>query len=267
MKITRLALLLVVALFFFAALFRADDEDGAPEEQVLIEQDTLSGFISSPDVGVASLLPENSDNKIEVGKIANVLMGFTNNGDRPFNVQYIRGYLTSPLDPTYVLYNFTGQQVNVTVEPDEVASLVYRFKTDPQMDPREFGVVVDVFYLNEDRDTFATTFFNKTIQFTEPVEGIDAKNIFSYIFLVVMLGLLGFGVFKLASTNASVKKFLGGSKKTTSSSSASVSTSTNVLRVGSPTKPQEIDLDYIPASHRKLIEKKQKSEAAKAKQN
>jgi len=265
MKITSLALLLIVALFFVVAV-RADDEEGAPEEQVLIEQDTLSGFISSPDVGVASLLPENHDNTIEVGKTADILLGFTNNGDRPFNVQFIRGYLTSPLDPTYVLYNFTGTPVNVTVEPEEVASLLYRIKTDPQMDPREFGVVVDVFYLNEDRDTFATTFFNRTITFTEPVEGLDAKNIFSYVFLLVMLGLLGFGVFKLASTNASVKKFLGGSKKSTSGTT-SVAAATNVLRVGSPQgKNQEIDLDYIPASHRKLIEKKQKSEAAK-KQN
>jgi Sec-independent protein translocase protein TatA len=198
--------------------------------------------------------------EIEVGKVTNVLLGFANHGDRPFNVQFIRGYLTSPLDASYVLYNFTGQQVNVTVEPEEVASLLYRFKTDALMDPREFGVVVDVFYLNEDRDTFATTFFNKTVQFTEPVEGIDAKNIFSYVFLVIMLGLLGFGVFKLASTSASVKKFLGSSKKSTSGATSSISTSQNVLRIGSPSKSQEIDLDYIPAAHRRLIEKKQKKE-------
>jgi hypothetical protein len=161
------------------------------------------------------------------------------------------------------LYNFTGQPVNVTVEPEEVASLLYRFKTDPLMDPREFGVVIDVYYLNEDRDTFATTFFNKTIQFTEPVEGIDAKNIFSYVFLIIMLGLLGFGVFKIASTNAKVAKLLGGNKKVASTTS-SASVSTNVLRVGSPNgKQAEIDLDYVSPAHRKLIEKKQAAQAKK----
>jgi hypothetical protein len=59
MKFTSTVLLLIVALFFIAVV-RADDE--APEEQVLIEQDTLSGYISSPDVIASSLLPENTDN-------------------------------------------------------------------------------------------------------------------------------------------------------------------------------------------------------------
>jgi uncharacterized membrane protein YqiK len=55
MKVTSIALLLFVALFF-VTLVRADDE-----EQVLIEQDTLSGMISSPDVVASSLLPEITD--------------------------------------------------------------------------------------------------------------------------------------------------------------------------------------------------------------
>ncbi|KAL0480436.1 translocon-associated protein subunit alpha [Acrasis kona] len=244
----------ILALFAVLAcivLVRAQDDDILNENA-----DSLSGFISSPDVGVYSFLPSIHDNTIEVGKSADVLMGFTNNGDRPFNVQYIRGYLVSPVDPTHILYNFTGTPVNVTVEAEEVATLLYRFKTNPQMDAREFGVVVDVFYLNEDRDTFATTFFNRTLNFTEASEGIDAKNIFSYLFLFIMLGLLGFGAFKLASQTQSYKKYFGAPKKVTSTVTTT-SVSNNILRTG-PLESQQIDLDYVPAAHRKLLEKRTK---------
>jgi len=49
------------------------------------------------------------------------------------------------------------------------------------LDAREFVVFIDVFYINTNNDTFATTFFNETITLVEPIESFDAQ---SYVFFV-----------------------------------------------------------------------------------
>jgi hypothetical protein len=65
---------------------------------------------------------------------------------------------------------------NVSVLPNQTASLLYKFKPDKTLDSREMGIIFDVYYLNPENDTFATTFFNDTISIYEADEGFDAKS-------------------------------------------------------------------------------------------
>ena len=95
---------------------------------------------------------------------------------------------------------------NITVEADEVNTILYRFKADKNMDTREFGIVIDVFYTNVDNDTFATTFFNETVSFVEPEEGFDPRSFFSYVALVGIISLLLFVLYKMLSNTSFAKK-------------------------------------------------------------
>lgn len=54
--------------------------------------------------------------------------------------------------------------------------MAYRFRPDKSLDPRDFGVLIDVFYTNEENETFATTFFNETVALVEREEGFDART-------------------------------------------------------------------------------------------
>jgi hypothetical protein len=116
------------------------------------------------------------------------------------------------MDWTYLLQNFTGFSYNVTVEPDESNTLLYRFRPDKNVDLREFGIVIDVFYTNPDNDTFATTFFNQTVSFVEAEEVFDPRQIGSYIALAVIVSVVGYILMVMFRTSSFGKKF-GKSKK------------------------------------------------------
>ena len=186
----------------------------------------------------------NQDQKtIELGKEAEVVMGFLNTGDSPFSVQFIRGYLLMNQDQPYIVQNFTGALQNVTVGPEETATFSYKFTPEKMLDSREYTVMVDVFYLNVENDTFSTTFFNQTIQFVEAAEAADFETVFSYISLLGMLGLMAFGAWYLFKGSAQYKKVFGNTA-TTSTSSENIVTDKN---------NKSINLDFIPQEHRKHI--------------
>jgi hypothetical protein len=134
------------------------------------------------------------------------------------------------MDWTYLLQNFTGFQYNVTVEPDESNTLLYRFRPDKNVDLREFGIVIDVFYTNPDNDTFATTFFNQTVSFVEAEEVFDPRQIGSYIALAVIVSVVGYILMVMFRTSSFGKKF-GKSKK---------------VEVQSVEESSKVDEDWLP---------------------
>ncbi|KAL9646837.1 hypothetical protein ABK040_013698 [Willaertia magna] len=240
----RFVLLFIIgALLLSLSLAFAQEEEQDIKESVLEEE---SGLISSPDVVAFSQLSQDNQNTVELGKEAEVILGFLNTGDLPFHVQYIRGYLVVNMDQTYTVQNFTGVPQNVTVGPEETATFSYKFVADRNLDARDYTVMVDVYYLNVDNDTFATTFYNKTLQFTEPQEAADFETVFSYVSLVGMLGLLAFGGWYLFKSTPQYKKLFGAATTT------STATSENTIKIGK----KEVNLDWIPKEHRKMLEKK-----------
>lgn len=70
----------------------------------------------------------------------------------------------------------TGFAYNVSVLPEETSTLLYRFMPSEMLAPREFGLIVDVFYTNERNSTFATTFFNQTVTLVEPEEAFGVQR-------------------------------------------------------------------------------------------
>eukprot|EP01080_Neovahlkampfia_damariscottae_P008800 gene8800-748_t len=214
-----------------------DEPDTAGEEPVPEPEPTLSGFFASPDVSSSFYFPKNTENKFAVGSWSDVLLGFENTGDKPFKIQYIRGHIVSPMDWTYLLQNFTGFAYNVTVEPDESNTLLYRFRPDKNVDLREFGIVIDVFYTNPDNDTFATTFFNQTVTFVEAEEVFDPRQIGSYIALAVIMSVVGYILLIMFRTSTLSKKF-GKSKK---------------VEAVAQEESSEVNEDWIPDHVKKTI--------------
>ncbi|KAF0972577.1 hypothetical protein FDP41_008826 [Naegleria fowleri] len=232
---------LLISTLFFVGLTKAqqeNEEEITPEEPTLDEQDT-SAYISSPDVTPFARLNQDNQKTLELGKESEVILGFLNTGDLPFSVQFIRGYLVANLDQPFIVQNFTGSIQNVTVGPEETATFSYKFVADKTLDAREYTVMVDVFYLNVDNDTFSTTFFNQTVQFVEAQESADFETVFSYVSLFAMLGLMAFGAWYLFKGSAQYKKFFG-----TTSTSSAVSTEKLVNIKGT-----NVNLDFIPKEH------------------
>lgn len=227
MKGTTLLFALLILIFVYIASAQVvpeqtqhpetkkDEEvDTAGEEPVPEpEASTLFGYVSSPDVTSSAFFPKHQSKKFPVGDTVDVLLGFGNTGDKPFKVLGIKAHLVSPQDFQYFLHNFTGVAYNVTVEPDEVNTLQYKFKIDRNIDTREFGFIVDVYYQNLENDQFATTFVNETITFTEAEEGFDPKNLVSYAVLAVVIGVIGFVFFKMLGNASFAKRFTKAKKE------------------------------------------------------
>eukprot|EP01005_Ploeotia_sp_CARIB1_P001118 NODE_244_length_1097_cov_422.720619_g237_i0.p1 GENE.NODE_244_length_1097_cov_422.720619_g237_i0~~NODE_244_length_1097_cov_422.720619_g237_i0.p1 ORF type:complete len:272 (-),score=67.08 NODE_244_length_1097_cov_422.720619_g237_i0:215-1030(-) len=162
-----------------AELNNEDDSDLEPTQK------------AADGVLVTAILPNNRDSKLPAGSTVEALIGFENeNDENTFSVEYIRGFLTSPQDSTYFAQNFSGQLFNTTVESGVEASLLYEFRPDAAMDPRDWVLLVEVFYADADNVTYLQTAFNATISITDPESNWDAKSLFAFL---AIAGLVSFG--------------------------------------------------------------------------
>jgi hypothetical protein len=202
------------------------------------------------NVYTSVLFPVYNEKKFPAGETVEVLLGFENKNEKDeFDVLFIQGYLAAPYDFSQRIHNFTGALYNTTVPKDTEASLLYRFKAEVgHIDPREYGFVIQIIYLNKDNTTFHAIAYNSTITITEANSPLDAKTVFTYITLVAILGLIGFGLYKLVLGKKG--KYSRGSRQATT------------LAKGTDSK--NIDWDYISPSHRAAVSKSPKSPSPKS---
>jgi len=145
-----------------------------------------------------------------IGKEIPVVVGLTNKGNSIFNVTSVFASLMYPQDHRYYIQNFTRTSFGEFVRPSEERSFVYKFLPDPMLEPREYGLVVNIFYTDLEGGNFTNVIFNSTIGLIESSEGIDAQSLFTYVGILGVAGLVGFIVYK-AGRNLNKKK---GSRKT-----------------------------------------------------
>ncbi len=236
----------------------ASFEDSVPlEQQQPIGEETFSGFISSPDIVTSSILLSKD---LALGEQVDVLLGLKNTGEGDeavFNIQYARGYLFSTLEPSVIIQNFTGFQYNVTIGPNQSASLVYSLFASPQLEARDYVVAVEVFYLNANRDTFGSIAFNQTLDFAGKEESLfSIGSIIQMTMIIGMMTAVFYGAYIAFSGSKVAKKKVSAS--TTTSTGDQVSED-KLITVGK----EKINMDFIPAAHRKKLEQlKKKKEAA-----
>jgi translocon-associated protein subunit alpha len=193
----------------------ADASAGSTTEDEDAEEEELA-LVASPNAHTRVLFPDFPTKKIPVGKEVTVLVGFSNSGDKTFNITGIGAHLHSPYDFTYYIQNFTAYEVEGTVGPGEQLSLEYTFKPDPSLEPLEFHLSGWVIYNDSDNTMFRSVFVNGTIELIEAQSDFDIRGVFTWFLAVAALGLIvyvGFNVFATPEQKKSVAKRAGGSSE------------------------------------------------------
>jgi predicted membrane protein len=102
------------------------------------------------------------------------------------------------MDFNYFIQNFTAFRYNVTIKPKEKHTILYKFRVDQRLEPREYGISINVFYKSvADNFTFAQSFFNETIRCVEPPQVFDFKTLFAYFLIISIFGAVIYGVYKI----------------------------------------------------------------------
>ena len=163
-------------------------------------------YVTAPDIATSYVFPFSPEEDFPVGEIAEVLLGFANNGKQTYNVTSIRAFLVAPSDFNYFVQNFTAFDYGTLVQAGSSASFAYYFRPNP-LEPIQFGLTIAVTYQAEDGRKFQTAFFNKTVEITEPSSGFDAQTFFTYTMIVGVIGLVSFFVYQ-TTTSGKKRSFL-----------------------------------------------------------
>jgi len=213
-------ILSLLVIFLLASASRAQDDSNTenanqqnqqqqqqtqPEQVITIENSTPK-LGPSPDASTSYVFPTAiSSRKFLIAKDIPVVLGFRNKGNSIFNVTRIFASLMYPTDHRYYIQNFTRQPYGEFVRPSEERSFLYKFSPDLLLEPRDYGLVVSVFYSDLEGGNFTNVVFNSTIGLMESTEGVDSQSLFTYVGLLGVAGLVGFVVYK-AGRNISKKK-------------------------------------------------------------
>lgn len=221
----RFAACAAVALLLLAstAVSQDDAEAAAAMAAAAARPHPLTSIpAEAPGIETVFVFPKHPDTvpKLPAGDAVEVVVGLHNGASQPYNITAIMGSLNSPLDFGIYVQNFTHQTYGLQVEPDSEASVLYSFRPDPSLHPREFTVALTMFYTDGASQMSATTFFNNTIEIVEPPRTVDGEILFLW---ALLLGAIGFAVYK---AYAFVGKFIfkGKSKKKTTAAPADLTT-------------------------------------------
>lgn len=144
--------------------------------------------------------------------IVDVLCGFSNTGDKSFNVTSLKGSLHSAME--YMpIQNFSEMSPFAEIKEGEQGTLYYRFYPDPNLEPAEYKLTLTVDYIDADKEEFQTVYFNQTIEIIESESQQASRTFFGQMILLVLLAGIGFGASQFA------KRF-GGKKSKARTSAA-----------------------------------------------
>jgi len=149
-------------------------------------------LVASPDAVTSFVFPRFPERQFPSGEPVEILTGFYNKGKEIFNITKIAASFNYPLDYSYYIQNFTTKEYGLAVAPGDEISVSYVFKPDPLLEPREFGLVVSVFYQDSQKTNWTSVAFNSTVDMVESGGGVDAQTFFTYLGIIAFLGLSGF---------------------------------------------------------------------------
>merc|ERR1712216_253316 len=146
MGLVRKMLSKMLALWLLlAALVAVAGADEASEE--VEEAASDDGEIgASEHVKTVTLFPEYPDQKFTQGQLIDVLCGFSNTGDKSFNVTKLEGSLHSTMDYRYI-QNFTERTPSTEIKEGGQGTLLFQFYSDPNLEPRDYVLTLSVDYV------------------------------------------------------------------------------------------------------------------------
>lgn len=249
MSLKYLLSILFALVFLFSVTF-ADEE-----VEVEIEDDVDEELENAPvppaamfPLHTSYVFPEFPEEKLPIGDVVDVLLGVANNGDQDFTIEAMQGFLVSPVDYSFFLQNFTAFWYNTSVPASHEATTLYRFRSNPNLEPREYALIVQAAFRASDNSTFAYTLFNSTMIFEEVAEGFNPNDIFAYTAIMGTFGLIGFGIFKLIENRQPKKKEARPSTPETT-----------------PEDTGDVRTEWLPAEELRRMEQRKTKKSAKQK--
>ncbi|XP_019165386.1 PREDICTED: translocon-associated protein subunit alpha-like [Ipomoea nil] len=148
----------------------------------------------APGVDTVCVFPKNPSKFVTAGEQSELLVGMKNDGESRVNVLAIRATLHLPYDHRYLVQNLTTQGFsNATVPPSAQATLPYIFGVSKFLQPGTFDLVGSIIY-EIDRQPYQNTFYNSTIEVTEPGGLFSVESVFLFCLGVAIVALLGFWI-------------------------------------------------------------------------
>jgi hypothetical protein len=169
-----------------------DDDDnlvGGEEEEDSEDDDDLG--ISA--ISTSLFFPNYEGSRIPAGKVVDVIatVASIREEDAVFVIA-IRGYLASPFKEREALVNFTLQFYNETVPYGTEHAFWYRFQVAPELEPRDYRCVLELFYFDSRNTTHLYPLFNGTLSFAPAPSALDFRMVGTWIFFLVLLAAGGY---------------------------------------------------------------------------
>jgi len=223
-----------------------EDEDLAGEEE---EKSGLEGVtLHSHFIGQAT--DAAGQPRLPAGEQVDALIGITVEKDAaPYIVEFVRASITAAGQPGYIIQNLTGTLYNRTFNTGETGTILYKFTPAKEIDPRDYGLVVNV-WMRESADDEIPQLkpvqaYNSTVTILDTTTAFDIQSLF---LVVVLVGLCA-GLYHLTTRNKA-KKAKPGPPPPVRSVPAKTADSTDSATGG------KYDADFIPAQHLKHGQKR-----------
>ncbi|KAM3287590.1 translocon-associated protein subunit alpha isoform X1 [Capsicum chacoense] len=191
----------IVLTFSIVARCQSDPEtevvEGTGEAGDLgIVGDDVQDFVSdnfspAPGIETVCVFPKNPSKVVAAGEESEVLVGMKNDGDSSLNVIAIQASVHLPFDHRYLVQNLSVKAFdNATVPPSAQATFPYIFAVSKFMQPGSFDLVGTIVY-EVDQNPYQSTFYNGTIEVTEPCGLLSVESVFLFCLGIALIGLLG----------------------------------------------------------------------------
>ncbi|XP_019170287.1 PREDICTED: translocon-associated protein subunit alpha-like [Ipomoea nil] len=158
-------------------------------------QDFSGGaFGPAPGVETVYVFPKNPSRVVPAGEESELLVGMKNDGESTLTVISIQATLHLPFDHRYLVQNLSIQGFNnATVPSSAQAAFPYIFGVSKFLQAGSFDLVGSIVY-EIDQHPYQSTFYNGTIEVTEPGGLLSVESVFLFCLGVGLLGLFGFWI-------------------------------------------------------------------------
>jgi translocon-associated protein subunit alpha len=199
-----LASILCFLLFSFVAINAQSNLTPTNIADLLQEEAVLP--TAAEDVVTSYVFPDNAARQFTAGEPVEVLVGFRKKGSRQYNITFIDASFNFPQDFSYYIQNFSRWEYGMPVQATQEVTLSYMFRPDAMLEPRDFGLLVNVYYKDATGRNYTNAAFNGTVDLVEPVVGWDAQSFFAVLAVLALLGVGGFFAYRSLSTWAKKQK-------------------------------------------------------------
>eukprot|EP01084_Bolivina_argentea_P175395 303750_1 len=213
-----------------------DEPDNLPEEEEEEAEEGIKGLTAK-----TVFLGAADGEQLAAGEWVDTVLAFDNADEsQDYQVRFVASHLNQIGDSLAFVQNFTGNTFERTVAAKSTGTFLYRFKPHENLDPRDYNLVIRVFFSTANNETLAIAAYNSTVTITEPL-GTDPEMIMTF---VTIAGLIGAAVWFFSN-----KKGSSSAAKAPRAAAPSAATQ----EMGSK---GSLNKDYISADHLRFAQAK-----------